>query len=248
MRSPRICSTLTSFPSWSPDRRDWPAYLTLFRTGWKCCKPRVLTFDEFLAIPPCTTGTHSDVEEKPVEQTKVAHGDTTSIPVASHPTSHQYQQQKQQQEPQNAAPGSNPPRGPVPQRSSSPPPPPAESDSDDASLPLDTSMTCRRRGCNAKFSGDASRGNESCVFHPGWPTFHDGGKGYTCCRRRVLEFDEFMKIDGCETKPRHMFVGSGKKLRQREHGEEIVESVRSVFPFLPSPPILLTCFQFGLCR
>jgi hypothetical protein len=27
----------------------------------------------------------------------------------------------------------------------------------------------------------------------------------------VLEFDEFMKIEGCKTKDRHLFVGSGKK-------------------------------------
>lgn len=30
-------------------------------------------------------------------------------------------------------------------------------------------------------------------------------KGYLCCKRRVLEFDEFLKIEGCQT-GRHCFI------------------------------------------
>jgi hypothetical protein len=37
----------------------------------------------------------------------------------------------------------------------------------------------------------------------------------------VLEFDEFMKIEGCKEKIRHLFVGKGKPT-----GEEKVETVR----------------------
>ncbi|OAR00936.1 hypothetical protein LLEC1_07952, partial [Akanthomyces lecanii] len=33
--------------------------------GWKCCKPRVLTFDEFMTIPPCTIGVHSTTDKPP---------------------------------------------------------------------------------------------------------------------------------------------------------------------------------------
>ena len=36
-------------------------------------------------------------------------------------------------------------------------------------------------------------------FHPGQPIFHEGSKGWSCCTRRVLEFDEFLKIKGCKT-------------------------------------------------
>jgi hypothetical protein len=39
----------------------------------------------------------------------------------------------------------------------------------------------------------------------------------------VLEFDEFMKIQGCSEKPRHLFIGKGKKT-----GQEKVEFLRSV--------------------
>ena len=68
------------------------------------------------------------------------------------------------------------------------------------------------------------------MYHPGAPLFHEGSKGYTCCKRRVLEFDEFMKIEGCKTKDKHLFVGSGKqKVAGAElngRGEEMLETVR----------------------
>lgn len=37
------------------------------------------------------------------------------------------------------------------------------------------------------------------------PIFHEGSKGYFCCKRRVLEFDEFLKIEGCKV-GKHVFV------------------------------------------
>jgi hypothetical protein len=54
------------------------------------------------------------------------------------------------------------------------------------------------------------------------PIFHEGSKGYSCCKRRVLEFDQFMTMEGCKTKDRHLFVGKAKK----EGEEEKVDSVR----------------------
>ena len=59
------------------------------------------------------------------------------------------------------------------------------------------------------------------MHHPGVALFHEGSKGWTCCKRRVLEFEEFMKIEGCKTKKRHLFVGKGKP-----SGEEKLETVR----------------------
>ncbi|KAJ6006158.1 hypothetical protein N7451_004102 [Penicillium sp. IBT 35674x] len=149
--------------------------------GWKCCKPRVLTFEEFLAIPPCTTGKHSTVDDTPApEPPKVT------------------------EEP--------------------PAPAPVEPDSDDPSLDIPANATCRRRGCGTTYTGSTARDDEKCVHHPGQPIFHEGSKGWTCCKRRVLEFDQFLKIPGCTEKTRHMFVGKPKP-----EGEEKVESVRNDF-------------------
>ncbi|KAL8671218.1 MAG: hypothetical protein Q9168_004272 [Polycauliona sp. 1 TL-2023] len=116
-----------------------------------------------------------------------------------------------------------------PQAAQAPPPapsvPPPESESDDPSVTIPADKTCRRRGCSATSSADtnsSNRDDEYCVHHPGQALFHEGTKGWTCCKRRVLEFDEFMRIEGCKRKKRHMFVGSDKK----DAGEESLKTVR----------------------
>ncbi|OAQ97722.1 hypothetical protein LLEC1_07096, partial [Akanthomyces lecanii] len=73
-----------------------------------------------------------------------------------------------------------------------------------------------------------------CVHHPGVPIFHEGSKGYSCCKRRVLEFDQFMKIEGCVTKERHLFIGSGKKSKDSAGSEEKLETVRHDFYQTPA--------------
>ncbi|KAL8681096.1 MAG: hypothetical protein Q9186_002748 [Xanthomendoza sp. 1 TL-2023] len=191
--------------------------------GWKCCKTRVLTFDEFLSIPPCTTGKHSTIDDTPAPEptTKsqefedvapppkpiaVTNGDSTKPSISQRP-----------QAPQQAA------------RPPSIPPP--ESESDDPSMTIPADKTCRRRGCNATSfatTGASSREEEECLYHSGQAIFHEGSKGWTCCKRRVLEFDEFMKIEGCKQKKRHMFVGKGKK----DQGEEALMTVRYAAPLV----------------
>jgi hypothetical protein len=115
----------------------------------------------------------------------------------------------------------------IPQNTSTPAPPPPESDDDDPALAIPDGTECRRRACKATYKNGQDRADEKCVHHPGVPIFHEGSKGYSCCKRRVLEFDEFMKIEGCKTKDRHLFVGSGKKKgAESEGGEDIVENVR----------------------
>ncbi|KAJ9668527.1 hypothetical protein H2201_001168 [Coniosporium apollinis] len=187
--------------------------------GWKCCKPRVLTFEEFLAIPPCTIGKHSTVDDTPAPE-----------PV-------QNKQPELESKPLSAdAPLPAPtPRLPRALAAQTPPPAspaPPEDESDDPSLPIPAGQTCRRRGCKAEYVSGTSRENEKCVHHPGQALFHEGSKGWTCCKRRVLEFDEFMKIEGCKTKDRHLFVGSGKK-----RSEENLDSVRHDFYQTPSSVI-----------
>jgi len=54
-----------------------------------------------------------------------------------------------------------------------------------------------------------------------------------------LEFDEFMRIEGCKTKDRHLFVGSGKKKggSGTAGGEEVLETVRHDFYQTPTTVI-----------
>ena len=68
----------------------------------------------------------------------------------------------------------------------------------DAVIPEGTK--CKRPGCVV-----LSPSNVECVFHNGEPVFHEGSKGWSCCQRKVLEFDEFLIIEGC-CRSAHRFV------------------------------------------
>ncbi|KAK4449527.1 cysteine and histidine-rich domain-containing protein [Podospora aff. communis PSN243] len=188
--------------------------------GWKCCKPRVLTFEEFMAIEPCTEGKHSTTDLPPkIEKKEVA--DTPIVQPTELPPP--------------------PPRNPIaaPRTAPTPPPPPPESEDDDEAIEIPDGRICRRRACGVSYKKGSNREDEVCVHHPGAPIFHEGSKGYTCCKRRVLEFDQFMKIEGCKTKSRHLFVGSGKKdaAKQATGGEEVLETVRHDFYQTPTSVI-----------
>ena len=176
-----------------------------------------------MSIPPCTEGKHSTTDLPPQIEKKT--GSVVDLPPASTPSV-------------TGEPAI--PRAPIATAASpapqSPAPPP-ESESDDPALEIPDGRVCRRRGCDASYKPGASRDGETCVHHPGAPIFHEGSKGYTCCKRRVLEFDQFMKIEGCETKGRHLFVGSGKRdakggaagagsSKKGDGGEELLETVR----------------------
>jgi CHORD len=167
-----------------------------------------------MSIPPCTEGKHSTTDLPP----KIEKSQPSETPDLV----------SKLESLQTATPP--PTRGPIAPRlaTSTPPPPPPESEDDDPSVEIPDGRICRRRGCGQSYKSGQSREEENCIHHPGAPIFHEGSKGYTCCKRRVLEFDQFMKIEGCQTKNRHLFVGSGKKNQKVDQsgGEERLETVR----------------------
>ncbi|KAJ3340022.1 hypothetical protein HDU93_007571 [Gonapodya sp. JEL0774] len=77
---------------------------------------------------------------------------------------------------------------------------------------IEVGTQCKRKTCGATYKDNSSREDE-CVFHPGEAIFHEGSKGYSCCSRKVLEFEEFLKIKGCKT-GKHRFVDV-KPVKQR---------------------------------
>ncbi|KAI1126188.1 Pyruvate/Phosphoenolpyruvate kinase-like domain-containing protein [Nemania abortiva] len=204
--------------------------------GWSCCKPRVLTFNEFLEIPPCTDGKHSTTDYPPkIEKKELA----TDV----NPTK-QSLSDKLAEAVSAAATTAN--RAPLtPQPAPTAPPPPPESEDDEPSLEIPDGKACRRKGCNVTYKkGQQRSDDEKCVHHPGAPIFHEGSKGYSCCKRRVLEFDQFMKLEGCKTSPRHLFVGSGQDRSKKKQGasggrdgEELLETVRHDFYQTPTTVI-----------
>jgi hypothetical protein len=166
-----------------------------------------------MSITPCTTGVHSTTDKLPEVEEKKPQDDGALA-------------QKIQ-----ALNASVPTRAPIPtaQHAPTPPPPAPESENDDPSLEIPDGAECRRKACTSKYTKGSARDAEKCVHHPGVPIFHEGSKGYTCCKRRVLEFDQFMNMEGCKTKDRHLFIGSGKDDKAKAGGEEVLTSVRHDF-------------------
>lgn len=39
---------------------------------------------------------------------------------------------------------------------------------------------------------------DACRHHPGTPYFHDAYKGWSCCKKKSVDFTEFLNIKGCE--------------------------------------------------
>jgi hypothetical protein len=227
--------------------------------GWKCCKPRVLTFDEFLSIPPCTTGTHSAVDDGP----KVEFSDTSKIGQEEMVLPKEPEGEVRKVKPLSErakeslaagvaqAQGQGVAQQAVPVRTGTPQPGQVlEEDSDEEGVEegIKTGTTCKRKACGEQYQGGKRvRGEEKCVFHPGLPIFHEGSKGYTCCKRRVLEFDEFMRIKGSKERDGLCFVGKREKAREAEKrkaqadgtaGEEKVEEVRNDYYQTPTTVIV----------
>ncbi|XP_056394811.1 integrin beta-1-binding protein 2 [Hyla sarda] len=61
---------------------------------------------------------------------------------------------------------------------------------------LDKSLLCYNKGCGQRFLSESNTA-DSCLFHPGYPIFHDALKGWSCCRKRTTDFSEFLAIKGC---------------------------------------------------
>ncbi|KAJ2779098.1 hypothetical protein H4R18_004197 [Coemansia javaensis] len=154
--------------------------------GWTCCKPRVHSFDEFLEIQGCMLGPHSAEpkhKDDPFKADLTKYDDVLPAPA---------------------------PKAEAASRAA-PKPEPAEPEpmeTDPAGVAVAPGAKCKRNGCAAAYESEAaSRGAEACQFHPGAAVFHEGTKGWSCCKPRTTDFDEFTRIAGCARGP-HLFVGS----------------------------------------
>lgn len=170
-------------------------------------------------IPPCTQGKHSTTDKPPQIEKKQETNSELAVKIAA---------------------ASAPARKPVAaQPVAAPPPQQPEDEEDDPSVEVPDGAACKRRGCGAAYKKGSGREGESCVHHPGVPIFHEGSKGYSCCKKRVMEFDQFMQLEGCDMKDRHLFVGSGKDQEKKAAagGEEVLETVRYAYGTPRSPDV-----------
>lgn len=57
---------------------------------------------------------------------------------------------------------------------------------------------CKNSGCKASYLSPSSN-DDSCIYHPGFPIFHEGYKFWTCCQKKTSDFQSFLDQVGCET-------------------------------------------------
>ncbi|RKO96958.1 hypothetical protein CXG81DRAFT_14093 [Caulochytrium protostelioides] len=193
--------------------------------GWSCCSKRVVDFDAFLKIPGCAVSEHTDdrapdgidadgkaVYGSAVEASTSASGAVPSFADAKANTT-------------STASATAPSGQPAAKR----PPAVLERaewvDPPEALQALSPGASCRRPGCDSTWSPDgsapASTTAAECRFHVGEPVFHEGSKSWSCCsKRKVLEFDEFLKIPGCASGAAHRFTDPGRSASASESASD----------------------------
>lgn len=200
--------------------------------SWSCCKDTnkpVMEFDQFLAIPGCASADSHTTEKQAVPTVKSgtvvsdanvndsapdlkvvskdADGKETFGKASATSNVVQPLSGLSLLAAQNAAQSSKSETSAPVHKEPVEEEDPVESD---ASLPAE--LVCKRGGCGFKFEGGArDRSKETCKHHKGSPIFHEGSKGWSCCKRRVLDFNDFLQIVPCTTaKSGHLFVGAPK--------------------------------------
>ncbi len=169
--------------------------------GWSCCKKRSTDFTEFLNIPGCSTGCHSN--EKPAEPEKPQADSKVDASVEEPPPPPRAPQVK----------------GPKPRPSEKEPMVrlksivgaslqqalekqmkemkiESQSTSQDPSE-VAVGTVCKNSGCTYQYGGPHSNDN-ACTYHPGVPIFHEGMKYWSCCQRKTSDFNSFLSQEGCE--------------------------------------------------
>lgn len=63
---------------------------------------------------------------------------------------------------------------------------------------------------------------DNCVHHPGAPIFHDAYKSWSCCKKKCIDFTEFLNIKGC-TKSNHSNIKPPEPEKPASDKSEVVE-------------------------
>lgn len=167
--------------------------------SWSCCnavnKP-VLEFDQFMQIPGCAIGPH--LEHVPQNQAPKPPSSAANLTLTSSVGGKESYSTRPSEAPSKAVSGTTTPK-----------PEPVVIEEDYLTATVAPGTQCKRQGCTTRFVSDAENRQGDgpgtvCAYHPRPPIFHEGSKGYICCKRRVLEFEEFLKIGGC-AHGRHLF-------------------------------------------
>ncbi|KAK1134771.1 hypothetical protein K0M31_007542 [Melipona bicolor] len=101
-------------------------------------------------------------------------------------------------------------------------------------------LLCYNRGCGKKFDPNNNKEGD-CIYHPGYPIFHDAYKGWSCCNKKCTDFTEFLNIKGC-AKSCHSNIKPAepeKPVIDKSKSNEVIQMIvqpRNNEPALPRPP------------
>lgn len=196
--------------------------------GWSCCDKKFSDFTDFLNYPGCTTGRHSD--EKPPEpevkdepavkeemrkpldkDARVRSMETmTDIPVKVSASLTSALASAQEVQKQ-----------------------------EEESQEVKEGQSCTNNTCKHTYASPKSN-EETCVFHPGSPVFHEGMKYWSCCdRKKTHDFDEFLAMPGCTEGKHRWFKPKEEQLKAKQCRYEWFQTgdhiVLSVFAKLITP-------------
>ncbi|XP_034034221.1 cysteine and histidine-rich domain-containing protein 1 [Thalassophryne amazonica] len=190
--------------------------------GWSCCKRRTTDFSDFLGIVGCTKGPHN--KEKPPEPVKPdvkSSGEKQGADELK-PKFNEYIISAPKPQEAICRPSTDEPMVRL-QHKVSPSLKQAleklklseivtekkEEDGDEIKL----GTSCTNGGCTKTFDGPVSN-SDMCLYHSGYPVFHEGMKYWTCCKRKTSDFNTFLSQEGC-TKGTHEW-------RKKDAGKKVV--------------------------
>ncbi|XP_077976839.1 cysteine and histidine-rich domain-containing protein 1-like [Glandiceps talaboti] len=171
--------------------------------GWSCCPKRTRDFTDFLNIPGCTNGPHSN--EKPPEPEKSS-GDTNipdgeeviTVEPPQRPPLRNCIDRPSVNEPRiklQATVGQSL-KAALDRKKKTVAEKTADEEAGSAKVQVGTS--CKNSGCNKCYENETSN-VDVCNHHPGVPIFHEGMKYWSCCRRKTSDFNNFLAQAGCAT-------------------------------------------------
>ena len=164
--------------------------------GWQCCNERkAYDWDDFNAIEGCLVGLHSTVDPKvkfmaspTVEAAAAANESSTTPSTDTAPKTVLASIEQFNKSNPNATTGATSMAKTL------------QSNVRKSTQNADgITAKCQRKGCQLTFN-IADNHTGACTYHAGNAVFHDTWKYWSCCPgKKCYEFDEFMKVPGCET-------------------------------------------------
>lgn len=98
-------------------------------------------------------------------------------------------------------------------------------------------LRCYNRGCGQEFDPETNN-DDSCRHHPGEPYFHDAYKGWSCCKKKSVDFTEFLSIPGC-TLSKHSNVKpiEPEKPPKDDNKDEVIVVRAPIREAMERPPV-----------